>query len=87
MDTDQRTREGIQNGVIAAIVGQRPFTMAFQGVALLDHYHHHPLQPPIADRAGDAFSQVPTFADTGATLIDKGNVAQFPSQRQSSGSN
>jgi ribose transport system substrate-binding protein len=85
MDTDQRTLEGIQNGVIAATVGQKPFTMAFHGVMLLDHYHHHPLQPLIADRANDAFSQVPAFVDTGATLIDKGNVAQFLSQRQSSG--
>jgi ribose transport system substrate-binding protein len=84
MDTDQRTLEGIQKGVIAATVGQKAFTMAYHGVMLLDLYHHHPLQPLIADWADDSFSPVPAFVDTGATLIDKGNVSQFLSQRQSS---
>jgi len=87
MDTDQRTLDGIQKGTIAATVGQKPFTMAFHGLMLLDHYHHHPIQPLIADRASDSFSKVPAFVDTGATMIDKGNVATFLSQRQSSGGN
>jgi hypothetical protein len=29
----------------------------------------------------DSFSPIPTFVDTGATLIDKSNVAQFIQQR------
>jgi ribose transport system substrate-binding protein len=81
MDTDQRTLEGIQKGVIAATVGQKPFTMAYHGVMLLDRLHHHPLQPLIADRVNDSFSTLPASVDTGATLVDKGNVATFLSQR------
>jgi len=87
MDTDQRTLEGIEKGVIAATVGQKPFTMAHHGVMLLDQLHHHPLQPLFADRINDSFSPVPAFVDTGATLIDKGNVAAYLSQRQASGGN
>jgi ribose transport system substrate-binding protein len=80
MDTDQRTLEGIQSGVIAATVGQKPFTMAYHGVMLLDQFHHHPLQPLISDRVNDPTSPVPAFVDTGATLIDKTNVATFLSK-------
>jgi ribose transport system substrate-binding protein len=85
MDTEQRTLEGIQSGVIAATVGQKPFTMAYHGVMLLDTFHHHPLQPLIADRINDSNSPVPAFVDTGATLIDKTNVAAFLSQQRGSG--
>jgi ribose transport system substrate-binding protein len=80
MDTDQRTLDGIQKGVIAATVGQKPFTMAYYGVMLLDQIHHRPLQPLIADRVNDSASLVPAFVDTGVLLIDKTNVAAFMSQ-------
>jgi ribose transport system substrate-binding protein len=80
MDTDQRTLDGIQKGVIAATVGQKPFTMAYHGVMLLDQFHHQPLQPLIADRINDSASKVPAFVDTGVTLIDKTNIAGFLSQ-------
>ena len=86
MDTDQRTLEGIQNGTIAATVGQKPFTMAFHGVMLLDQYHHHPLKPLIADWSQDSFSPVPAFVDTGVTMIDKNNVAAFLNQQRQSSS-
>jgi ribose transport system substrate-binding protein len=85
MDTEKRTLDGIQSGVIAATVGQKPFTMAYHGVMLLDLFHHYPLQPLIANRVNDSASQVPAFVDTGATLIDKSNVASFLSQHQGSG--
>lgn len=84
MDTDPRTLEWIQKGVISATIGQKPFTMAFYGLKSLDEAHHHPLNPLAANWAQNSFSPIPTFVDTGATLIDKGNVEAFLSERQSS---
>ena len=81
MDTDQRTIEAIQKGLISATIGQKPFTMAFTGLKLLDDLHHHPLVPLASNWMQDSFSPIPTFVDTGATLIDKSNVAQFIQQR------
>jgi ribose transport system substrate-binding protein len=83
MDTDQRTLEGIQKGLITATIGQKPFTMAYLGVKLLDDLHHHPLESLTINWAQDSFSPVPTFVDTGATLIDKSNVESFIKARNS----
>jgi ribose transport system substrate-binding protein len=43
MDADPGTLEWVQKGVIAATVVQKPFTMAFTGMRMLDDLHHHPL--------------------------------------------
>jgi ribose transport system substrate-binding protein len=83
MDTDQRTLEGIQKGLITATIGQKPFTMAYLGIKLLDELNHHPLTPLTANWAQDSFSPIPTFVDTGATLIDKSNVDSFIKARAS----
>jgi ribose transport system substrate-binding protein len=83
MDTDQRTLEGIQKGLITATIGQKPFTMAYLGVKLLDDLYHHPLASLTANWVQDSFSPIPTFVDTGATLIDKSNVDGFIKARAS----
>ena len=77
MDADQRTIEGIRNGVITATLGQKPFTMAFLSIKMLDDLHHHPPASLVGDFSRDSFSPLPTFVDTGVTLIDKSNVAAF----------
>jgi ribose transport system substrate-binding protein len=77
MDADQRTIEGIQSGVITATLGQKPFTMAYLSIKMLDDLHHHPPASLSFDFARDSFSPLPTFVDTGVTLIDKSNVAAF----------
>lgn len=84
MDTDQRTLEYIQKGVISATISQKPFTMAYYGLKLLDDVHHHKPNPLIADWSQDTFSRFPTFVDTGSSLINKENVQTFLQQRQSS---
>ena len=84
MDTDQRTLEGIQKGIITATIAQKPFTMAYVGTKLLDDLHHHPLESLTLNWAQDSFSPIPTFVDTGATLIDKSNVESFTRARTSS---
>lgn len=89
MDTDQGTLEWIQKGVIAATVAQKPFTMGFHGLKLLDDLHHHPLSRLSANWAEDPFSRIPRLVDTGVTLIDKSTVAFFIKARdtETSGAN
>ncbi|HEX3821827.1 MAG TPA: substrate-binding domain-containing protein [Candidatus Sulfotelmatobacter sp.] len=77
MDTDQETLDWIQKGVIAATIGQKPYTMAFVGMQMLDNLYHHKPASLETDWAKDSFSPVPSFVDTGSALIDKSNVELF----------
>jgi ribose transport system substrate-binding protein len=77
MDTDQETLDWIQKGVIAATISQKPYTMAFVGMQMLDNlYHHKPLSLD-RDWSVDSYATIPTFVDTGSDLIDKSNVDSF----------
>ncbi len=76
-DTDQDTLDWIRKGVITATVGQKPYTMAYFGVKMLDMLEHQKLPNLQANFAQDANSPIPSFIDTGAALIDKSNVDQF----------
>ena len=58
MDTDPGTLEWIEKGVIAATVAQKPFTMGFVGLKLLDELHHNPPTRLTANWAEDPFSRV-----------------------------
>jgi ribose transport system substrate-binding protein len=77
MDTDPRTLEFIQKGVIAATVAQKPYTMAYFGVKLLDQIHHDNLPSLLVNFSQDTRSPLPSLVDTGATMIDKSNVDGF----------
>ena len=77
MDTDPDTLQWIQKGVIAATVAQKPYTMAYVGLKMLDDLHHHQLRSLQRNWVEDPFSPLPAFVDTGATLIDKNNVDAF----------
>jgi ribose transport system substrate-binding protein len=77
MDTDPRTLEWIQKGMIAATIAQKPYTMAYFGAKVLDMIHHQKPQSLATNWAQDTRSPMPNFIDTGATLIDKGNVDGF----------
>jgi ribose transport system substrate-binding protein len=83
MDTDQRTLEGIQKGSISATVAQKPYTMAFVGLKLLDDLHHRPPESLTANFAQDSLSPLPSVVDTGITLVDRSNVDQFMRARTS----
>src|SRR6202050_441909 len=41
MDTDPETLQFIQSGAIAATISQKPYTMAFVGMQMLDNLYHH----------------------------------------------
>ena len=77
MDTDQETLDWIQKGVIAATIAQKPYSMAFVGMQMLDNLYHH--KPPSLDKdwSKDSFAPIPSFVDTGSALIDKSNVDSF----------
>jgi ribose transport system substrate-binding protein len=77
MDAVPGTMEGVEKGLIAATIVQKPFTMAFYGLKILDDLHHH--KPESLDKfwAQDAQAPIPTLVDTGATLVDKTNLANF----------
>src|SRR3984893_6542945 len=74
MDTDEDTLSWIQKGVIAATISQKPYTMSFVGLKMLDDLYHHKLSTLSNDWAKDSFSPIPAFVDTGSALIDKTNV-------------
>jgi ribose transport system substrate-binding protein len=77
MDTDQRTVDLIQKGVISATIAQKPFTMGYYGAKLLDDLHHNKPSSLTANFGQDAKSPVPTFVDTGSFVVDKDNVGAF----------
>jgi ribose transport system substrate-binding protein len=83
MDTDQETLEWIQKGVIAATIAQKPYTMAFVGLQMLDNLYHHKPASLDADWSKDSFAPVPAFVDTGSALIDKSNVESFLQAKKS----
>jgi|SRR5580700_1022331 ribose transport system substrate-binding protein len=77
MDVDKDTLDMVKDGVIAATVAQKPFTMGYVGVMMLDALYHNPL-PSMAKSFGpDPYAPIPAFVDTGAALVDQTNVDQY----------
>jgi ribose transport system substrate-binding protein len=77
MDSDEDTLTWIQKGKIAATIAQKPFTMAYYGVIMLDSLHHFKLPTLDGNWTQDTRSPLPVFVDTGVTLIDKNNADAF----------
>ena len=77
MDTDPETLDWIQKGVIAATIAQKPYTMAYVGMQMLDTLHHNKPASLESDWAKDIYAPVPSFVDTGSGLIDKTNLDSF----------
>jgi len=80
MDTDQRTLDWIKKDRIAGTIAQKPFTMGFAGVTMLDAMHHYPPNPLDKAWSLDPQATVATFIDTGEMLVDKSNVDNFISE-------
>ena len=83
MDTDPGTLEWIKKGVIAATIAQKPFTMAFVGLKMLDTLHHQNLPKLDSDWSHDGFAPVPAFVDTGSEVLDKNSVESFEAATKS----
>ena len=76
-DVNQDTLDGIKNGTINATVAQKPFTMGYVGLRMLDQIFHNPPPSLSKDYSQDAFSPFPEFIDTGTSLVDKRNVDAY----------
>ncbi len=83
MDTLKDTLDWIQKGGIAATIAQKPYTMAFYGVKVLDDIVHYKPQTLDMKWAEDTHAPFPEFIDTGATLVDKSNIAAFEAAQTS----
>jgi ribose transport system substrate-binding protein len=77
MDVDKATLDLVKEGVIAATVAQKPFTMAYVGVKMLDELHHDPLSSLTKNYAVDPQAPIPAFVDTGSALVDASNVDEY----------
>ena len=74
MDTMAGTIDWMRKGMIRATIAQRPYTMAYFGTRVLDDFRH--TKPTAADTGGGRVP-APIFIDTGATLVDRSNLASF----------
>jgi ribose transport system substrate-binding protein len=77
MDLNTDTLQAVKDGLIAATIAQKPFTMAYFGVKMLDDLYHNPLPSLTQNYSLDPSSPIPNFIDTGSTLVDQSNVDQF----------
>jgi ribose transport system substrate-binding protein len=77
MDVDKATLQLVKDGVIDATVAQKPFTMAYVGVKMLDQLHHDPLPSLTKNYAIDPQAPIPSFIDTGSALVDASNVDEY----------
>jgi ribose transport system substrate-binding protein len=75
MDTNEGTLGWIEKGMIAATIGQKPFTMAYFGLHLLDDLYHHKPASIDGKWAQDLESPFPSAVDTGSSLIDQSNLS------------
>jgi len=83
MDLNTDTLQDVKEGYIAATIAQKPFTMAYFGVKMLDELYHNPLSSLTKNYALDPSSPIPAFIDTGSALVDQSNVDQFIQAQQS----
>jgi ribose transport system substrate-binding protein len=76
MDKTPETLDFIADGVIAATVSQKPYTMAFYGLRFLDDLHHN-IVHEFKDWQTAPVPPLPTRVDTGTAVIDASNLAVF----------
>ena len=86
MDVNPETLNMIGDGTIDSTISQKPYTMGYYGLEMRGELFLH--KPDVLDHkfGPDTQSPLPVFVDTGATLIDKGNVDHFISERDSAAS-
>ena len=76
MDANPETLDWISKGVIAATVAQKPYSMAFYGLRLLDDLHHNVVHQ-FQDWRTAPTSPLPRVIDTGTAVINAKNVEDF----------
>lgn len=77
MDTDEGTLQWIEKGGIAATVAQKPFTMGYYGLRMLDDVHHNKPAKLDTNWSQDLQALLPSVIDTGSLLIDRTNAGSI----------
>ncbi|HEY1470499.1 MAG TPA: substrate-binding domain-containing protein [Candidatus Acidoferrum sp.] len=75
-DDDPQTLDAIERGTIAATVTQKPYVMSYYGLKFLDDLHHNAIHR-FKDWRTALAPPLPTFVDTGTTVVDKSNLKQY----------
>lgn len=78
-DVDPEVLNAIKSGVVDATIAQKPYTMGYYGLKVLDEVFHDPPKTLDKDYAADMFSRYPVFIDTGTAVVDKDNVDKYMS--------
>lgn len=76
MDANPDTLDWISKGAIAATVAQKPYSMAFYGLRMLDDLHHNVVHQ-FQDWRTAPTSPLPRVIDTGTAIINARNVEDF----------
>ena len=77
MDVNPETLTMIGDGTIDSTISQKPYTMGFLGLKLLDEASRSKSGPFRSSYAVDGRSPYPAFVDTGSTLISRDNLQMF----------
>ena len=77
MDVNPDTLNLIKDGSIDCTVSQKPFTMGYFGLKMLDEIHHNLPKPFQTNYGVDSFARYPMFVDTGTAIVDKNNVSVY----------
>ncbi|HEX5234759.1 MAG TPA: substrate-binding domain-containing protein [Silvibacterium sp.] len=80
MDVDPDTLNLIKDGVIDTTIAQKPYTMGYVGLKMLDEIFHYPPKPIRTDYKVNTFSPYPVFVDTGTAAVNKENVDAYLQQ-------
>ena len=76
MDANPETLDWIAKGVITSTVAQKPYTMSYYGVKLLDDLHHN-IVHEFKDWKTAPASPLPSIIDTGTSVITNRNVEDY----------
>lgn len=82
MDVDPDTLNLIKEGVIDSTIAQKPYTMAYFGLKMLDEIRHYTPKPIATDYTVNTFSTYPVFIDTGTAVVDRNNVDLYLQQEK-----
>ncbi len=76
MDANPETLDWISKGAIAATVAQKPYTMAYYGLKMLDDLHHN-IVHEFKDWKTAPTSPLPSIIDTGTAVVNASNVEAY----------
>ncbi|SDY31616.1 ribose transport system substrate-binding protein [Evansella caseinilytica] len=77
-DTDKRTLDMIEEGIISASIAQGAWNMGYWSLHFLFHLQHDLTEQQIMESPG--ISTLPQYVDTGVTVVTKANVKNYYAQ-------